>query len=83
MPVTITHDIHGRRLCVECREPGTYARGLCAKCYNRDRQRRRQMLCTCASCGVSFQSQRRDGLYCSRPCRMRARHAAQFAKEGP
>ena len=82
MPVTVTHDIYGRRLCIECSEPGTYARGLCAKCYTRDRQRRHQMLCTCANCGVSFQSTRRGALYCSRPCRMRARHGAQSAKDG-
>jgi hypothetical protein len=83
MPVTVTHDIYGRRLCIECREPGTYARGLCPKCYHRDRQRRHRMLCTCASCGVSFQSPRSDALYCSSSCRVRARHAAQFAKKGP
>jgi hypothetical protein len=82
MLATVTHDIYGRRLCIECREPGTYARGLCEKCYKRDRQRRHQELCFCARCGVSFQSTRRDTLYCSRPCRMLARHAAQSAKEG-
>ena len=37
------------------------------------------MLCTCASCGISFQSPRRDALYCSRSRRMRACHAAQSA----
>jgi len=83
MPVTVTHDIYGRRLCIECREPGTYARGLCEKCYNRDRQRRHHMLCTCARCGVSLQSSRSGPRYCSPSCRLRARHAAQSAKEGP
>jgi hypothetical protein len=28
MPVTVTHDIYGRRLCVECREPGTPLRKM-------------------------------------------------------
>jgi ribosomal protein L37AE/L43A len=76
------HDSYGRRLCIKCREPGTYAHGLCAKCYMRDYRRRRRMFCTCASCGVSFQSSRRDTPYCSLSCRLRARHAAQSAKEG-
>jgi hypothetical protein len=80
-PVAVIHDIYGQRLCVECREPGTYARGLCTKCYKRDRQRRHRVICTCAGCGVSFQSSRSDVLYCSRSCRLRARHAAQPAKQ--
>jgi hypothetical protein len=79
--VTVVHDSYGRRLCIECREPGTYAHGLCAKCYMRDYRRRRRMFCTCASCGVSFQSSRSDAPYCSLSCRLRARHAAQSAKE--
>jgi hypothetical protein len=54
MPVTVTHDIYGRRLCIECREPGTYARGLCPKCYHRDRQRRHRMLCICANLASRF-----------------------------
>jgi NMD protein affecting ribosome stability and mRNA decay len=66
--VTVIHDSYGRRLCIECREPGTYAHGLCAKCYMRDYRRRHRMLRTCAICGASFQSPRRDALYCSRSC---------------
>jgi hypothetical protein len=82
MPVTVIHNNYGQRLCIECREPGTYAHGLCAKCYMRDYRRRLWMLCTCASCGVSFRSTRRDVLYCSRLCGMLGRRAAQSAKEG-
>jgi len=68
----------GRRLCVECREPGLYARGLCLTCYMRDRRRRARMkLCTCAICGVSFQSARRDALYCSAGCRHKAHRAGK------
>lgn len=63
----------GRRVCVECREPGIYALGRCLSCYMRDRRRRNRMkLGTCAMCGASFQSARRDALYCSEGCRQRA-----------
>ena len=29
--VTVIHDRYGRRLCIGCHEPGTYAHGFCAK----------------------------------------------------
>jgi hypothetical protein len=80
--VAVIHDSYGRRLCIECHEPGTYAHGFCAKCYMRDYRRRHRMVCTCAICGARFQSPRSDALYCSLPCRLRARRAAQSAKEG-
>jgi len=73
---TITHDSYGRPLCIECGGPGMYARGLCGKCYVKNRRRRHRMkVCTCASCGVSFQSPHRDALYCSRSCRRRGRRS--------
>jgi rubredoxin len=72
-PSTVSRDSYGQRLCIECRGPGSYAHGLCAKCYMRDYRRRRRMLLTCAICGVSFQSARRDALHCSLSCRLRAR----------
>jgi hypothetical protein len=63
----------GRRLCVECAGPGIYARNLCQNCYMRDRRRHRRMkLRACALCGVSFESPRRDALYCSPGCRQKA-----------
>lgn len=72
-PATFTNDSEGRRLCAECQKAGIYARGLCHNCYLRDNRRRRRMkLRTCAICGVSFQSARRDALYCSVTCRQRA-----------
>jgi hypothetical protein len=74
LPVTVT------RLCIE------WAHTRVASAQNATRvtvSAGRQMLCTCASCGVSFQSTRRDALRCSRPYRLRARYAAQSAKEGP
>jgi hypothetical protein len=78
--VTVIHDSYGRRLCIECHEPGTYSHGLCAKCYMY--RRRHPKLFTCAGCSVLFQSLRSDALYCSLSCRLRARHA-QSAKGGP
>ena len=75
---TFIDDGQGRRLCVECREPGVYARGLCLNCYMRDRRRRTRMkFCTCAICGASFQSTRRDALYCSAGCRHKAHRAGK------
>jgi hypothetical protein len=130
-------DSEGRRLCVECKTPGIYARGLCLNCYMRDRQRQRPRLCivcgqpeiyarglcqncyvldrqnrqrqrfcvecgalgvyalslckncymrgrrrdhrmklrACAVCGVSFQSVRRDALYCTQSCCQKAHRA--------
>lgn len=66
------------RLCVECREPGIYALGRCLSCYMRDRRRRNRMkLGTCAVCGTSFQSARRDALYCSEGCRQKAHRAGK------
>jgi NMD protein affecting ribosome stability and mRNA decay len=44
-------DSDGRRLCVECKTPSVYARGLCLNCYMRDRQRlHRERFCV--ECGV-------------------------------
>jgi hypothetical protein len=64
---------NGPRICVECAEPGIYARGLCQNCYMRDRRRHRRIkLRACAVCGVSFESARRDALYCSSGCRQKA-----------
>jgi hypothetical protein len=61
------------RICVECAGPGIYARGLCQNCYMRDRRRHRRIkLRACAVCGVSFESARRDALYCSSGCRQKA-----------
>jgi hypothetical protein len=63
----------GRRLCVACGEPGIYALGRCLSCYMRDRrQRNRMKLGACVVCGASFQSARRDALYCSESCRQKA-----------
>jgi hypothetical protein len=62
-----------QRFCVECRAPGVYARSLCKNCYMRDLRRDHRMkLRACAVCGVSFQSVRRDTLYCSLSCRQKA-----------
>ncbi len=73
-------DSEGRHVCAECGEPGTYSRGLCHNCYVRDNRRRHRMkLHTCVICGVSFQSARRDALYCSMTCRQRA-HRVRHAK---
>jgi predicted nucleic acid-binding Zn-ribbon protein len=48
---TSVDDSKSQRLCVECKAPGTYARGLCLNCYMRERQRRyRQHFCV--QCGV-------------------------------
>jgi hypothetical protein len=38
--VTLVHDSCGQRVCREWREPGTYAHGLCAKCYMKHHGRR-------------------------------------------
>jgi hypothetical protein len=81
--ITITHDSYGRRLCIECREPGMYAHGLCERCYVKSRRCPRMKACTCASCGVSFQSPHRDALYCSRSCRRRGRRAQGPRPGGP
>jgi hypothetical protein len=65
-----------QRFCVECRAPGVYARSLCKNCYMRDLRRDHRMkLRACAVCGVSFQSVRRDTLYCSLSCRQKAHRA--------
>jgi hypothetical protein len=62
-----------QRHCVECGGPGIYARGLCQNCYLRDyRRHHRIKLLACAVCAVSFQSVRRDALYCSSSCRQKA-----------
>jgi uncharacterized OB-fold protein len=62
-----------QRRCVECGKLGMYARGLCQNCYMRDRRRHQRMkLHTCVVCAVSFQSVRRDALYCSAGCRQKA-----------
>jgi uncharacterized OB-fold protein len=66
------HRLRQRR-CVECGELGIYARSLCQNCYMRDRRRHQRMkLRTCTVCAVSFQSVRRDALYCSTGCRQKA-----------
>jgi len=41
------------------------------------RRRHRMKACACASCGVSFQSARRDTIYCSQVCRQRAHRVAR------
>jgi hypothetical protein len=63
--------------CIECREPHLdLARDLCPKCCMQDfRRRHRMKACTCANCGVSFVSPRRDTVYCSQVCRQRAHRA--------
>jgi ribosomal protein L32 len=68
----------GPRLCVECGGPGVYARGLCQNCYMRDRRRHRRIkLRACAVCGTSFESARRDALYCSSGCRQKAHRSGK------
>ena len=68
----------GPRLCVECAEPGVYARGLCQNCYMRERRRHHRIkLRACAVCGVSFESSRRDALYCSSGCRQKAHRSGK------
>jgi NMD protein affecting ribosome stability and mRNA decay len=75
---TFICDSEGRSPCTECREPVIYARGLCQSCYLRDRRRRHRMKqCTCAMCGASFQSARRDTHYCSLSCRQKAHRASK------
>jgi hypothetical protein len=70
---------HRQRFCVECGAPGIYARTLCQNCYMRDRRRdHRIKRCACAVCGVSFQSVRRDALYCSLSCRQKAHRAGKM-----
>jgi hypothetical protein len=67
-----------QRFCVECKAPGIYARGLCQNCYMRDLRRDRRMKRhACVICGVSFQSARRDALYCSPGCRQKAHRAGR------
>jgi hypothetical protein len=67
-----------QRFCVECRAPGVYARSLCKNCYMRDLRRDHRMkLRACAVCGVSFQSVRRDALYCSLSCRQEAHRSGK------
>jgi NMD protein affecting ribosome stability and mRNA decay len=67
-----------QRFCVECGAPGIYARSLCQNCYMRDRRRHHRIKrCICAVCGVSFQSLRRDALYCSLSCRQKAHRAGK------
>jgi hypothetical protein len=46
----LAHDSAGRHVCVECRRPGIYARGLCLSCYMRD-HRRRTLACIDGSAG--------------------------------
>jgi hypothetical protein len=66
------------RICVECGEPGVYARSLCQNCYMRDRRRHRRIkLRACAVCGASFESARRDALYCSSSCRQKAHRSGK------
>ncbi len=75
---TFVDGSESRRLCVECQEPGIYALGRCLSCYMRDRRRRNRMkLGTCTICGASFQSARRDALYCSEGCRQKAHRAGK------
>jgi hypothetical protein len=67
-----------QRFCVECGAPGIYARSLCQNCYMRDLRRdHRIKRRVCAVCGVSFQSVRRDALYCSLSCRQKAHRAGK------
>jgi hypothetical protein len=71
-------DNAGPRVCVECGGPGVYARSLCQNCYMRDRRRHRRIkLRACAVCGVSFESARRDALYCSSGCRQKAHRSGK------
>jgi hypothetical protein len=73
-----------QRFCVECGAPGVYARSHCQNCYMRGLRRDHRIKhCVCAVCSVSFQSVRRDALYCSLSCRQKAHRAAKaqlFAK---
>jgi hypothetical protein len=72
-----------QRHCVECGGLGTYARGRCLNCYMRKlRHDRRIKRRVCAVCGVSFQSVRRDALYCSSNCGQKA-HRAGKAQRSP
>jgi hypothetical protein len=67
-----------QRFCTECKVPGIYARGLCQNCYMRDLRRDRRMKRReCVVCGVSFQSTRRDALYCSPGCRQKGHRAGK------
>jgi hypothetical protein len=76
-----------QRFCVECGGPGVYARSLCQNCYMRGLRRDHRMKRrACAVCGVSFQSVRRDALYCSLSCRQEAHRAGKaqlFPKAAP
>jgi hypothetical protein len=76
-----------QRFCVECGAPGLYARGLCQNCYMRDLRRdHRIKRHVCAVCAVSFQSVRRDALYCSPSCRQKAHRTGKtqlFPKVAP
>jgi hypothetical protein len=55
---SLIDDGAGQRFCIECKAPGTYARGLCLNCYKRDRQhRQRQRFCVeCGAPGVYARS---------------------------
>jgi ribosomal protein L37E len=67
-----------QRFCVECGAPGIYARTLCQNCYMRERRRDQRIKHrACAVCDVSFQSVRRDALYCSLSCRQKAHRAGK------
>jgi hypothetical protein len=76
-----------QRFCVECGASGLYARGLCQNCYMRDLRRdHRIKRRVCAVCAVSFQSVRRDALYCSPSCRQKAHRVGKtqlFPKVAP
>jgi hypothetical protein len=77
------HQRQRQRYCVECGEQGMYARGLCQNCYLRDRRRNHRMkLRACTVCAVSFQSVRRDALYCSSGCRQKAHRVAKTRLSG-
>jgi hypothetical protein len=67
-----------QRFCIECGAPGVYARSHCQSCYVRGLRRDHRMkFCVCGVCGVSFQSVRRDALYCSLSCRQKAHRAGK------
>jgi hypothetical protein len=69
---------HRQRFCIECGAPGIYARSLCQNCYTRDLRRDHRIKHrACAVCDVSFQSVRRDALYCSLSCRQKAHRAGK------
>jgi hypothetical protein len=76
-----------QRFCVECGAPSVYARSLCQNCYMRDLRRDHRIKHrVCAVCAVSFQSVRRDTLYCSPSCRQKAHRAGKtqlFPKVAP